>query len=35
VMSEGDSQSLLADAVEVRKMIHGLLNKIGNPDPRP
>jgi four helix bundle protein len=33
VMSESDSESLLADAVEVRKMIHGLLNKIGNHDP--
>jgi four helix bundle protein len=35
VMSESDSESLLAEAIEVRKMIHGLLNKIANRDPRP
>jgi S23 ribosomal protein. len=42
VMSEGDSASLLREVIEVRKMIHGLLNKIGDrprrpqtPSPRP
>jgi four helix bundle protein len=32
VMSAKDSESLLAEVVEVRKMIHGLLKKIGQPD---
>lgn len=31
VMSETDSDSLLREVIEVRKMIHGLLNKIGDP----
>ena len=31
VMSGSDSESLLAEVVEVRKMLHGLLNKIGPP----
>ncbi len=35
VMSEGDSSSLLREVIEVRKMIHGLLNKIGDPPRRP
>ncbi|MDP9201593.1 MAG: four helix bundle protein [Gemmatimonadota bacterium] len=30
VMSESDSESLLREVIEVRKMIHGLLNKIGD-----
>ena len=30
-MSAKDSESLLAEVIEVRKMIHGLLNKIGPP----
>ncbi len=29
VMSEADSESLLREVIEVRKMIHGLLNKLG------
>jgi four helix bundle protein len=29
VMSESDSASLMREVIEVRKMIHGLLNKIG------
>ena len=29
VMSESDSASLLREVIEVRKMIHGLLNKLG------
>jgi len=33
-MSAKDSESLLAEVIEVRKMIHGLLNKIG-PPPNP
>ena len=28
VMTESDSASLLAETIEVRKMIHGLLNKL-------
>ena len=35
VMSDSDSDSLLAELIEVRKMIHGLLNKLGNRDARP
>jgi len=34
-ISEGDAESLLAELIEVRKMIHGLLNKIGKRDPHP
>jgi four helix bundle protein len=34
-ISESDAESLLAEVIEVRKMIHGLLNKIGKRDPRP
>jgi len=30
VISEADSASLLRELIEVRKMIHGLLRKIGN-----
>jgi len=30
VVSEADSASLLRELIEVRKMIHGLLRKIGN-----
>jgi len=30
VMSETDSESLLREATEVRKMLHGLLNRLGN-----
>ena len=30
VMSEADSTSLLRKVIEVRRMIHGLLRKIGN-----
>jgi four helix bundle protein len=30
VMSEADSASLLRDAIEVRKMLHGLLNKLSD-----
>jgi len=33
--SESDAESLLAELIEVRKMIHGLLNKIGKRDPHP
>jgi four helix bundle protein len=33
-ISATDSESLLAEVIEVRKMIHGLLNKIGPPTPR-
>ena len=29
VMSESDADSLLREVIEVRKMIHGLLNKLG------
>jgi len=29
VMSEADSETLLRQVIEVRKMIHGLLNKLG------
>jgi four helix bundle protein len=29
VMSEPDAESLLREVIEVRKMIHGLLNKLG------
>jgi four helix bundle protein len=32
-ISEADAESLLAELIEVRKMIHGLLNKIGKRDP--
>jgi four helix bundle protein len=28
-MSESDSESLLRECIEVRKMLHGLLNKLG------
>ncbi len=35
VMSDSDSDSLLAELIEVRKMIHGLLNKLGNRDVHP
>ena len=36
VMSETDSESLLREATEVRKMLHGLMNKLGNrPDTQP
>jgi 23S rRNA-intervening sequence protein len=35
VMAESDSASLVAEVIEVRKMIYGLLNKIGNRDPCP
>lgn len=31
-ISESDSESLLAETIEVRKMIHGLLNRIVNRD---
>jgi hypothetical protein len=31
-MSDRDSESLLAEVIEVRKMIHGLLNKLGGRD---
>lgn len=31
-ISESDSESLLAEVIEVRKMIHGLLNRIVNRD---
>jgi len=35
VISEADSAALLREAIEVRKMIHGLLRKIGaNPKKR-
>jgi four helix bundle protein len=34
-ISESDADSLLAEVIEVRKMIHGLLNKIGKRDPHP
>jgi four helix bundle protein len=36
VMSESDADSLLGEVIEVRKMIHGLLRKLGNrPDAQP
>ena len=35
VISDSDSDSLLAELIEVRKMIHGLLNKLGKRDARP
>ena len=28
-MSDSDSESLLRECIEVRKMLHGLLNKLG------
>lgn len=34
VMSESDFDSLLREVVEVRKMIHGLLNKLGDRSPQ-
>jgi four helix bundle protein len=35
VISEADSASLLRELIEVRKMIHGLLRKIGHPSKEP
>ena len=34
VISQGDSDSLLREATEVRKMLHGLLNKLGDRAPQ-
>ena len=34
VMSESDSDSILREVIEVRKMIHGPLNKLGDRPPQ-